>query len=40
VETPSEADDVEHIDPDHHGIDEGQVSGTPENGDSIFPVVE
>jgi hypothetical protein len=23
-----------------HGIDRGQVSGTPEDGDSIFPVVE
>jgi hypothetical protein len=33
-------DDLNHIDPEHHGTDEGQVSGTPENGDSIFPVVE
>jgi hypothetical protein len=36
----SEANDVEHIDPDRHGIDKGQVSGTPEDGDSIFPIVE
>jgi hypothetical protein len=35
-----ETDDVDHIDPEHHGTHEGQVSGTPENGDSIFPVVE
>jgi hypothetical protein len=35
-----EADDVDHIDPEDHGSAEGQVSGAPENGDSIFPVVE
>jgi hypothetical protein len=38
--TPDVAADVEHIDPGHHGTDEGQISGTPEDGDSIFPVVE
>jgi hypothetical protein len=32
--------DVEHIDPEQHGTDEGQISGTPEDGDSFFPVVE
>lgn len=32
--------DVEAIDPEQHGTTEGQVSGTPEDGDSIFPVVE
>lgn len=35
-----EADDVDHIDPDDYGTDEGQVSGSPEDGDSMFPVVE
>jgi hypothetical protein len=33
-------DDVDRLLPDDHGSDEGQVSGTPEDGDSIFPVVE
>ncbi|MFC3778608.1 hypothetical protein [Mycolicibacterium holsaticum] len=33
-------DDVDHIDPDSHGRSEGDVDGTPEDGDSIFPVVE
>jgi hypothetical protein len=40
VEAPEEAGDVEHIDPEQHGTDDGQISGTPEDGDSIFPVVE
>lgn len=40
AQAPDEAADVEHIDPEHHGTDEGQISGTPEDGDSIFPVVE
>jgi hypothetical protein len=35
-----ETDDVDHIDPGDHGRAEGQVSGAPENGDSIFPIVE
>ena len=33
-------DEVDHIDPENHGRDEGQIDGTPEDGDSIFPVVE
>jgi hypothetical protein len=33
-------DEVDRLLPDDHGSDEGQVSGTPEDGDSIFPVVE
>jgi hypothetical protein len=33
-------DDVDRLLPDDHGSDEGQVSGTPEDGDSIFPEVE
>jgi hypothetical protein len=32
--------DVDEVDPDVHGTTEGQVSGTPEDGDSLFPVVE
>ncbi len=31
---------MDQIDPDAHGTEEGQISGTPEDGDSIFPVVE
>jgi hypothetical protein len=31
---------MDQIDPEDHGSDEGQVSGTPEDGDSFFPVVE
>lgn len=31
---------MDQIDPEDHGRGEGQVSGTPEDGDSIFPVVE
>jgi hypothetical protein len=33
-------DNLDHIDPTRHGTDEGQVSGTPEDGDSLFPIVE
>jgi hypothetical protein len=40
-ETELRSDDqIDHMLTDDHGADEGQVSGTPENGDSIFPVVE
>lgn len=31
---------MDRINPDDYGTDEGQVSGTPEDGDSFFPVVE
>lgn len=38
---PSEAGvTMDRIDPEEHGTDEGQISGTPEDGDSYFPVVE
>jgi hypothetical protein len=40
VPVADEADQVDHIDPEDHGTDEGQVSGTPEDGDSSFPIVE
>jgi hypothetical protein len=33
-------DELERIDPDQHGTTEGDVDGTPEDGDSLFPVVE
>jgi hypothetical protein len=33
-------DDIDHIDPERHGRAEGQIDGTPEDGDSLFPVVE
>lgn len=33
-------DQVDHVRPDDYGRDEGQVSGSPEDGDPIFPVVE
>jgi hypothetical protein len=33
-------DDVDRLLPEDHGTDEGQVSGTPEDGGSLFPVVE
>jgi hypothetical protein len=31
---------MDEIDPEAHGTERGQVSGTPEDGDSLFPVVE
>jgi hypothetical protein len=31
---------MDQIDPEDHGTSRGQISGTPEDGDSIFPVVE
>ncbi len=33
-------DEIDRLVPDDHGRAEGQVDGTPEDGDSIFPVVE
>jgi hypothetical protein len=40
AEASDDADDVDHIDPEDHGVATGQISGTPEDGDSMFPVVE
>jgi hypothetical protein len=40
ADVADETDDVDHIDPGDHGTAKGQVSGAPENGDSIFPIVE
>jgi hypothetical protein len=31
---------MDRIDPEDHGTGAGQVSGTPEDGDSFYPVVE
>ncbi|MGV0644260.1 hypothetical protein [Mycolicibacterium sp. XJ879] len=38
--SPQGTDDVERIDPESHGRSEGDVDGAPEDGSSIFPVVE
>lgn len=37
---PVPEDELDDVDPTHHGTDAGQVSGTPEDGDSFFTVVE
>jgi hypothetical protein len=37
---PLPEDEIDNLDPAHHGTDAGQVSGTPEDGDSFFTVVE
>lgn len=31
-------DDLDRIDPDHHGRDSGQIDGTPEDGESFFNI--
>ncbi|OBF87266.1 hypothetical protein A5791_19505 [Mycobacterium sp. 852002-51163_SCH5372311] len=31
-------DDLDHIDPDRHGRDRGQIDGTPEDGESFFNI--
>lgn len=33
-------DELDGIDPDAHGRDSGQISGTPEDGESFFDVQE
>jgi hypothetical protein len=40
VVEPLPEDVIDDLDPGHHGTDAGQVSGTPEDGDSLFTVVE
>ncbi|ORB17501.1 hypothetical protein [Mycolicibacterium monacense] len=37
---PMPEDRIDNLEADHHGTDAGQVSGTPEDGDSFFTVVE
>jgi hypothetical protein len=32
--------DLDHLDPEQHGRDHGQIDGTPEDGDSFFVVVD
>ena len=40
-ETESISDDaVDHLDPERHGRERGQIDGTPEDGDSFYDVVE
>jgi hypothetical protein len=40
-ETESAPDDVvDHLDPEQHGRERGQIDGTPEDGDSFYDVVE
>jgi hypothetical protein len=33
-------DELERIDPEDTGTTAGQIDGTPEDGDSLFPIVE
>lgn len=33
-------DELDRIDPTHHGRDHGQIDGTPEDGGSFYDVVE
>ena len=33
-------DELDRVDPEDHGRDKGQIGGSPEDGDSMFPVVE
>ena len=37
---PVPDDALDDIDPGRHGRDEGQIDGTPEDGDSFYDVVE
>jgi hypothetical protein len=40
-EVESMSDDaLDHLDPEQRGREEGQIDGTPEDGDSFFDVVE
>jgi hypothetical protein len=32
--------DLDHLDPEQHGRERGQIDGTPEDGESFFDVVE
>jgi hypothetical protein len=32
--------DIDHMEPDKHGREYGQIDGTPEDGDSFYDVVE
>jgi hypothetical protein len=39
AETESVSDEtLDHLDPEQHGVDRGQIDGTPEDGDSFFNV--
>jgi hypothetical protein len=32
------ADEIDHLDPDAHGRERGQIDGTPEDGESFFDI--
>jgi hypothetical protein len=32
--------DIDHLDPERHGRERGQIDGTPEDGDSFFDIVK
>jgi hypothetical protein len=31
-------DELDRLDPEHHGTERGQIDGTPEDGDSLYDV--
>ena len=33
-------DELDRVDPEHHGRDFGQIDGTPEDGESFYDIVE
>ena len=33
-------DELDRVDPEDHGRDKGQIGGSPEDGDSMFPIVD
>ena len=33
-------DEIDHMDPDVHGRERGQIDGTPEDGDPFYDVIE
>ena len=33
-------DELDRVDPEDHGRDKGQIGGRPEDGDSMFPIVD
>ena len=32
--------EIDHMDPERHGRERGQIDGTPEDGDSFYDVIE
>ncbi len=33
-------DELDRLDPDQHGVEHGQIDGTPEDGESFFDIVD